>query len=183
MTPLTSTITVILSILTVAAQVAVLVWILALVLLKNRRESKIIGFFAEHGLLFTFLIATGATLGSLFYSEIAGFEPCKLCWFQRLFMYPQMFMLGVALWKKDESVLRYSIVLSLVGAAIALYHYLLQLGIAPAVPCAAVGQSADCSQRFVMEMGYVTIPMMSLTVFALMLVCAISQRKFGRYAK
>ena len=57
--------------------------------------------------------------------------------------------------------------LSIIGAVIAAYHYLLQLNIAPSLPCSAVGYSVSCSQVFVMNFGYITIPLMSLTVFSL----------------
>lgn len=127
-------------------------------------------FISRNALLFAFVVALIATSGSLFYSEIAGYEPCKLCWFQRIFMYPQVILLGLALWKKDYGIKLYGIVLSAIGAVIAGYHYLLQLGVAPALPCAAVGYSAACSQRFVLQFGYITIPMMALTAFLLIII-------------
>lgn len=127
-------------------------------------------FISKNALLSAFLVALIATSGSLFYSEIAGYEPCKLCWFQRIFMYPQVILLGLALWKKDYGIKFYGIVLSSIGAVIAGYHYLLQLGVAPALPCAAVGYSVACSQRFVLQFGYITIPMMALTAFLLIII-------------
>lgn len=127
-------------------------------------------FIGRNGIALAFVAALAAILGSLFYSEVAGYEPCKLCWFQRIFMYPQVILLGVALWKKDSREALYCLILSVVGAAIAGYHYLMQIGIAPSLPCSAVGYSASCSQRFVMQFGYITIPMMSLTAFALIII-------------
>lgn len=118
-------------------------------------------------LLIAFVVALVAIVGSLTYSEIIGYEPCKLCWFQRIFMYPQVILLGMALLKKDYKIISYSIVLSVIGAIIAGYHYLLQIGIAPNLPCSAVGYSVSCSQRFVMQFGYITIPMMAFSAFVL----------------
>jgi len=156
----------ILGVLTIVAQVGVVACIAAFIV----KNEAVLRFFSKYALRIAFGAAFLATLGSLFYSEIAGYEPCKLCWLQRIFMYPQAIILGMALWAKDRAVARYSIVLSAVGAVIAGYHYLLQLGVAPALPCAAVGYSAACSQRFVMQFGYITIPLMAFSAFALILV-------------
>ena len=155
----------VLSSLTIVGQV-----IIALLLTSLIRRSSMLDFLNRNALLFSFIVASVATLGSLFYSEIAGYEPCKLCWFQRIFMYPQMVLLGMALWKEDWGIADYSIALSSIGALIAGYHYLLQTGLASSLLCSAVGDSAACSQRFVYQFGYVTIPLMALTAFILILL-------------
>jgi disulfide bond formation protein DsbB len=92
-------------------------------------------------------------------------------------MYPQAVLLGLALWKKDKGIALYSLALSIVGSAIAGYHYLLQRGVVPELPCAAVGISESCSQRFVMTFGYITIPLMAFTAFLLLIASMISLRK------
>lgn len=135
--------------------------------------KKITGFFSANAPVIMLVVALTATLGSLTYSDIIGYEPCKLCWIQRIFMYPQVVLLAIALYKKERLIVDYILGLSVIGAVIALYHYLLQIGIAPALPCGAVGYSVSCSQRFVMEWGYITIPMMSLTAFLLIIVSAL----------
>ena len=164
----------ILSILTVAGQAVVL---LILILYFFDAKNSILAFFSKNSIKFSFIVALVAMLGSLFFSEIAGYEPCMLCWFQRIFMYPQVFLLGLALWKKEKIVAkRNSIMLSVIGAVIASYHYLLQIGIAPELPCSATGYSVACSQRFIMSFGYITIPMMALTAFLLILVFLLSNR-------
>lgn len=172
---LISAVNLILSSLTVAGQAIIIVAFIALAI----RNEKIIRFFGKNAVVFSFIVAVIATFGSLFYSEIAGYEPCKLCWFQRILMYPQVILLGLALWKKRY--LNYqSIVLSIMGAIIAGYHYLLQVGFAPvSLPCSAVGYSGACSQRFVMQFGYITIPMMAFTAFILIAIffTARSSRK------
>jgi disulfide bond formation protein DsbB len=161
------------SILTAVGQLMVVVIIVSLVF----RNERLIKFFGGNAILFSFIIALFATLGSLFYSEILGYEPCKLCWFQRIFIYPQVILLGIALWKKNGSTARYnSIALSAVGAIIAGYHYLLQIGVAPEIPCSALGYSVACSQAFVMSFGYITIPMMALTVFAMIIVLFLANK-------
>ncbi len=174
-----SVINTMLGILTVAGQIVVIGGIILLV--AKRKDA--LRFLGQHGILFSFAVALVATLGSLFYSEVAGYEPCKLCWLQRIFIYPQALLLGMALWKKDRGITDYSIVLSAVGALIAGYHYLLQLGVAPSLPCAAVGYSVSCAQRFVMQFGYVTIPLMAFTAFLMILLFMISQKLAGKELK
>ena len=153
--------------LTVFSQVTIVFLLLALITKKFQRSLK---FFGKHALLLSFVIVLTATISSLTYSDIIGYEPCKLCWLQRTFMYPQVIILGLALWKKDKNIEDYPLALSAIGAFIASYHYLLQLGVAPALPCSAVGYSVSCAQRFVMQYGYITIPMMALTTFVLVIV-------------
>ena len=162
---LISTVNQIFSLLTIAGQIIIAVLIVSFA----AKRSEVLNLFAKHALAFALAVALTATLGSLFYSEIAGYEPCKLCWFQRILMYPQAILLGIAWLKKDQGIVLYSLALSSLGALIAGYNYLLQIGLAPSIGCSAVGYSINCSQRFVMQFGYITIPMMALTAFLLII--------------
>ena len=121
----------------------------------------------QKGTLFAFIVALAATSGSLYFSEGAGFEPCKLCWFQRIFMYPQVFLLGTALVKKAGDVAKYILPLSILGALIAFYHYVMQISPNSLAPCSAIGFSVSCSERFFTYFGYITIPWMSFSAFLL----------------
>jgi disulfide bond formation protein DsbB len=178
MPPLVQTVNLILSGLTVIGQVLILVWVLAYLVFRRAPLAEMLrGLWERDALRFAFIVSLVATLGSLFYSEIAHFNPCTLCWYQRIFMYPQVVLLGLALWKKDKGIALYSLALSVIGAAIAGYHYLLQRGVVPELPCAAVGFSESCSQRFVMTFRYITIPLMAFTAFLLIIVNMISLRK------
>lgn len=168
------------SILTVIAQVSVVLILLSL-LFKNPLTGKILSFYGKNALLFAFTIALVSTLGSLYYSEIAHFTPCKLCWYQRILMYPQVILFGIAYAKKDKHIALYSIVLSILGAGIALYHYLLQIGtIGEILPCSTVGYSVSCAEKFVMTYGYITIPMMSLSAFLLILFLMLAHKKVNK---
>lgn len=121
--------------------------------------------------LTTMLIAAlAATLGSLYLSDIQGWTPCKMCWLQRIFMYPQVVLLAIALWVKDRTIVRYILALSLIGIALALYHYYLQIEatffpepVDPTVPCDASGES--CARTYTFRFGYITIPMMAASAF------------------
>ncbi|GIW65254.1 MAG: hypothetical protein KatS3mg093_233 [Candidatus Parcubacteria bacterium] len=77
--------------------------------------------------MLAFIIATSATLGSLLYFEVFKIQPCLLCWYQRILMYPQFLILGLALWHKDKNIKKYIILLSSIGILIALYHNIIQI--------------------------------------------------------
>ena len=155
---------IVLSSATVAGHFGV-VLLIAIILFRRRIA---LGHISRNAIVLAFIVALVATLGSLFYSEIIGYEPCTLCWFQRIFMYPQVILLGMLLWKKrGAGIVDGNIILSIIGTAIALYHYLLQTGLTPGLPCSVTGYSVSCSERFVMSFGYITIPLMTLTAFVL----------------
>jgi disulfide bond formation protein DsbB len=172
MSPLVSSITTALSILTILGGVFV---VLIFLLILNKKPSTIKNFLAKNALLFSFLITLGSVLGSLFYSSVADFSPCYLCWWQRVFMFPQAIILGIALIKKDISVRPYIIALASIGALIALYHTYIQFGGVPLGPCPA--GSVSCDLRYFVEFGYVTIPTMALTSFMMILVTMILSHK------
>lgn len=111
------------------------------------------------------IVAIVATAGSLVYSEVVGYTPCKLCWFQRVFMYPQTILLALAYFKKDKNIKTYIQTLCGIGGSISIYHYIIQLLAKPSFFC-SVG-SVDCAQRVTLQFGYITIPLMALTAFAL----------------
>ena len=104
---------------------AVVVCIALISLIKGKKE-KFIAKVRPLLLLFAFTVSLVATLGSLFYSEVLGFEPCKLCWFQRILMYPQPVLYLVAFLSKKKDVFLFTLPLSIIGVVIASYHYLLQ---------------------------------------------------------
>jgi disulfide bond formation protein DsbB len=111
------------------------------------------------------LLVAGATLGSLFISEIMRLPPCSLCWIQRIFMYPLAIILLIGLFPLDGTVVRYALPLALCGVATAMYHTLLQLGIIPesAAPCQ---QGVSCSDISFALFGFASIPVLSLFVFS-----------------
>lgn len=144
---------------------------------KQLKKNRIVSWVGQRGLLLAFIVATVATLGSLFYSEIAGYEPCKLCWFQRIVMYPQAILLGIAWERRDKNIIPYALVLSGIGGIIAAFHYYLQLvPTSPLVPCSVVGVAISCTTREFTHLGYVTIPMMALTAFLLIIGALWSTR-------
>ena len=127
----------------------------------------------------SFIIALVAMSGSLFFSEVVGYTPCELCWYQRILMYSQVLLFGVALWRKDTHVFRYGIAFSGLGIIFSGYHYLLQLGFAPAVTdCAAVNTVNSCAKLFIINFGYMTIPSMALTAFVMIFLVQLIRWKY-----
>jgi disulfide bond formation protein DsbB len=120
------------------------------------------------------IVATVATLGSLYYSEVAGFTPCTLCWYQRIAMYPLAVVLGIAARGRDDSVRRYVLPLAAIGAAVSLYHIQLQRFPEQSTFCAV---DAPCTVIEVQEFGFVTIPTMALAGFAAVIALTVVARQ------
>ena len=119
----------------------------------------------RYGLYAAWLVSIVATLGSLYFSEVRGFIPCELCWFQRVFMYPLTIVLGIATYQGDRSIARYVLPLTVIGGSISTIHYLMQRGVihwdaacSPAAPCTAI---------WINWWGFVTIPFLAGTAFVL----------------
>ena len=165
------------ALLTIIGQVYLLIFAVYLFILKKRDPSVMSGI-KKYAFPFAFFITLLASLGSLIYSEIIGFQPCSLCWYQRIFMYPQVVLLGLAWLKNEKIITDYVLSLSVIGFIIAVYHYLLQIGTVPAEFCPAIGYAASCTEDFVLRYGYITLPMMSATVF-LMVIGVMSAYKIA----
>src|SRR3989338_3090295 len=129
-------------------------------------------------LIFTcWLLASIATLGSLFFSEIMNFSSCVVCWYQRIRMYPLVLIFLSGIFPFDKKVLRFSFPLVFVGWMIAVYHNLLYYKILPEsiAPCS---QWVSCTTVYIEWFGFITIPFLSLAVFSFLLILlTITYRK------
>jgi disulfide bond formation protein DsbB len=114
-----------------------------------------------------FVVAAIATGGSLFFSEIAGFVPCELCWYQRICMYPLSITTLLAAIFNDRRVAPYLLPLPLVGAGVSVYHLLIENGVVKQAPACLVSAPGGCATKWINEFGYMTIPTLALTGFAL----------------
>ena len=168
-----------LAIATLALQIVAVAFLALFFLRKKFPDLSPMAVFLEtRGLWIGLALTLGGIISSLFYSEILGIAPCGLCWLQRVFLYPQAILFAIAIWKKSREVADYSIALSLFGGAVALYQHYLQMGGANVLPCPAVAtQAADCSVRFLFEFGYITFPLMSLTIFAFLIIVMLFVRR------
>lgn len=179
---LTSGVTTFLSILTLVGDIFIGITLLLFIFKRfskglDKLFENLMSFVRKNAMWMMFVVATTATLGSLFYSEIAKYDPCKLCWIQRIFMYPQSIILLIAMLRKDKDIKVYMLPLSVIGLLFAGYHYLLQIN--PNLPstCGITGVGASCASSPFFHFGYITIPMMAFTAFGLLIIGYLSLRK------
>jgi disulfide bond formation protein DsbB len=114
-----------------------------------------------------FVVAAIATGGSLFFSEIAHFVPCELCWYQRICMYPLSIITLLAALADDHRVARYLLPFPVIGAGISTYHLLIENGVITQTQACLVSAPGGCATKWINEFGYMTIPTLTLTAFAL----------------
>lgn len=109
--------------------------------------------------------AAFAMAGSLYFSEIAMFAPCALCWYQRIAMYPLVAIVGVGVLRRDPKVKWYALPLSIIGMGISLFHSAMQYGLIPATACSAV-ESTSCTIGWLNWLGFIEIPLLSFIAFS-----------------
>lgn len=127
-------------------------------------------FLMEYGNYIAWTIALFAMVGSLIFSEVLGYPPCTLCWYQRICLYPLVFIIGTGILRRDPNMPYYALPLAVLGTVVGLYHNLLYYGIIPKTisPCSA---GVSCTTKFINWFGFVDIPLLSLV--ALIIITAI----------
>jgi disulfide bond formation protein DsbB len=113
------------------------------------------------------VVAAIAMSGSLFFSEVAKFVPCQLCWYQRIAMYPLVIVIGIAAVRDELRIRPYVLALCLIGAAVSVYHMAVQH--IPGIPSGSCSLDAPCTAIYVEVFGFVTIPFMAFSAFALII--------------
>jgi disulfide bond formation protein DsbB len=179
----TEAVSLFLALLAVAAQLATLS---AIVLAVGRRFSprlaelrnQAVLAIAPSALSLALVVAAVCMAGSLYFSEVAHFPPCRLCWLQRFCMYPLVPVLGFAAWRRTERVRPYAAALAAVGTVIATYHVLLERN--PQWESSVCDPKNPCTLIWVERLGYVTIPTMALSGFALILTLLAISRAGAR---
>lgn len=154
---------------TLVGNVLILVTLVGHGLFKEQFK-KLMSYLSEQALPIGFFLSASATLGSIFYTAVVGYPACILCWTQRIFMYPMMFLFALAWWKRDRSIIPYALMLSLFGGAVALYQWtkdMLALYTHISLSCPVVPGVPSCDRIYVLEFGYITIPMFALNIFIL----------------
>jgi disulfide bond formation protein DsbB len=161
---------VVFAVLGVAGQVVlaafVFVGILALFGVRGPLDA-VRGVLWGYELWLAFLVAAAATGGSLFYSEIAGFVPCELCWYQRICMYPLTILTLLPALASDYRIARYLLPLPVVGACISVYQILIEEGVVSQSQECVISAPGGCATKWTDQFGYLTIPVLTLTAFAL----------------
>lgn len=120
-------------------------------------------------------IALTAMVGSLYFSEIAGYAPCVLCWYQRILMYPLVAVIAVGILRRDTALWTYALPLSIGGLVIACYHSMLQYGVISEAlsPCTF---GVPCVTEGTLALNFVTIPLLSVIAFALITALMLMNR-------
>ena len=123
-------------------------------------------------LFLCWLVVSVSVMGSLFFSYVMEFAPCVLCWYQRIFLFPLVIILGVGLFPLDKNVVKYALPLAIVGWLTAAYHNLLYAGIIPESiqPCS---QGVSCTEEYIDLFGFLSIPMLSLLSFSTIITLLI----------
>ncbi|MFA6274243.1 MAG: disulfide bond formation protein B [Candidatus Paceibacterota bacterium] len=150
-----------------------------LLLFLYSKENKFLAFIKKHFLLLGFIISFFAAVFSLFYSEIVGYLPCNLCWLQRIFIFPQVILFGMAYIKNDRKVAHYAFPLLITGFLISVYQIFIYYFTKGLVPCDASGVS--CAQRLIDEIGgYISFPMLGLTSFVVLITILFVARFYKK---
>jgi len=167
-------------VLTIVADVVIAIAVLCALaaLVSARARTSVVSLaraVAPQSVVFAWIVATVTTLGSLYYSEHAGFLPCELCWYQRIVMYPLVIVLGVAALRKDRAVWITGLVFVVIGAPLSLYHWLVERvpAFAESSSCSAI---TPCSTPYFEKLGVVTLAWMAMSSFLLigvLLVCTV----------
>lgn len=129
-------------------------------------------------LLFAWGVSLIAMLGSLYLSDGMGLEPCKLCWYQRIAMYPLIVVLGVAALRRDTEVWKTALPLCALGALVSAYHVMVQYR--PDLEVMECSATAPCSVRYLQAYGFVSIPVMAGSAFLLIGVTVALHGWLGR---
>ncbi len=178
------TINKLLSLGTIFLQVVIVSILIGLVFFRTR-ENPYLLFFKKYTFIFGFLSGLGAFLLSLFYSEIVGFPACELCWIQRIFLYPQLILFGMELYKRDRSIVDFSIVFASIGSLVSIYHVYVENGGTGGLSCAtgtslATSTGASCYVRYIYEFGYITMPIMALTLSLFIITILVNYKYMAR---
>jgi disulfide bond formation protein DsbB len=115
-----------------------------------------------------FVVAAIATGGSLFLSEVAGYVPCEMCWYQRICMYPLSLLTLFLAYHGDNRTARYLLPFPVIGAGVSIYHLLIENHVVSTPAACQIG--AGCAVKWINYFGYMTIPTLALTAFGLLIV-------------
>jgi disulfide bond formation protein DsbB len=126
------------------------------------------------GLYFAWLIVLISVLGSLYWSTILKIEPCTLCWYQRIFLFPLGILLGIAAYRRDSLIIPYALSLSVTGGIFAAYHVLLQKKHLFPHFCSS---GVKCTEEHFLVFGIFSPAMLSFFTFLLISTLLFFSRK------
>lgn len=167
------------SLLAVAANAAVIGYIVISIAARTSQSAadlreRLLDSISGRELQLGFVVALVATLGSLYLSEIVHLVPCRLCWFQRIFMYPLVIVLGIAARRRDAEIIPTAAALAAMGGVVSIYHYTIQHF--PSLDSGACDVTAPCSAAYIWQWNFLSIPYMAGSSFALILTLLFALR-------
>lgn len=156
----------------------VAVWVVRLAAIASPRARAVYESIrlsvAGQGMKLAWIMALVAMVGSLYYSEVAGFLPCEYCWYQRIAMYPLVVILGIALLKKDRGIRPYALALAIPGGIVSAYHYTIER-----FPDLQVGECnlcIPCTVAWFMKFDLVSIAFMAFVCFSVIVTVLVLDR-------
>ncbi len=155
---------------TLAISLALVVFIIVTIFSPRWREW-LHARMGVHGTTISLAIVAASLVGSLFYSEVAGFAACFICWIVRFLVYPQMILLGLHLYRPHQRLLIISFVMSILAAVASTYQLWLQYGGTSIINCALIPGLGNCETEYFRIFGYITIASMSLLSTIALAVC------------
>lgn len=139
--------------------------------------DRLFGLFGVAGQHMALLVAATAMSGSLFMSEVLGWPPCVMCWYQRIAMYPLVLTILVGILRRDSRLHLYVVPQAAIGACISLYHYLLiKTNWLPPPACA---DGIPCNVDFIDIFGFINVPFLALTAFLLIIFTMMASTLAG----
>ena len=144
----------------------------------NLGMIKFIEWIEKNAMYFIIAQVVVALLGSLYFSDVQGFEPCVLCWYQRIFMYSLLPIIIISMVRKDNKIYQFTLPMAIMGISISTYHNLLYTGIIKNEDFCSRGIS--CTSKYIEYFGFVTIPFLAFTGFAVIIILSIINRNYIR---
>ena len=124
-------------------------------------------------------VTTTCMVGSLYFSEIVGYVPCRLCWYQRAAMYPLAILLIWFTVRRSERIAFVTVPLAAIGGAIAIYHWLYERW--PALDTGVCSKEVPCNAVWFEYFGFVTLAFMAFTgFFATIVFTTLPSTKLSR---
>lgn len=121
-------------------------------------------FFRRFGLYFAWLLSCIGLLGAIYFSDFRHIEPCHLCWYQRICLFPLTILLAIAICRNDRKIALYTLPQSFLGLFLSLY----QIGIQEIPgwnPIEICGAGPSCSEKIYIGLGPFTVPMLAAVGF------------------
>lgn len=117
-------------------------------------------------------VSVAGTALSLYFSDILGLPPCKLCWYQRIAMYPLIPLLALGIKYKEKRIALYALPQAVIGLLISAYHNLIYYDALRNAGTSSLnvidcGVGVPCTEQQLLLFGFISIPLMSLVGFAI----------------